>query len=538
VARFLPERSPAFTGGEKAVALTETYSYPPFTVETRFRGLGRGRQMADGRAFALVEGGERASPRAPANGAPAPRSRFDRWLLNVILRCGDLAVALAVAVAMLEAVSGYTLLSAPLGFAAPLLLAAAAPQLGLWASEAYDVAPIAPLGQRMTRVASGLSLGLAVAAALIWLAIGESAWEAIAALVAGALFSALLHVQFGYAVQRLARSGSLSETAIIVGATDAARQLIARAQATHELTVLGVFDDRLGRAPASVEGVPVVGTVDDLLNWDRLPDVDRIIVTVTSTAEQRVRDLIERLKVLPNRVVLLLDLAGVTMEPAAVGAFADAPAAFVSGGPHDARRAFAKRVQDLVLGTIILGLAAPIMAVIALGVRLTGGPGPVIFRQRRHGFNNRVITVYKFRSMRVAPTAGEGVRQVEANDPRVTKLGAFLRKTSLDELPQLINVLKGEMSLVGPRPHAIGMRTGEVESHLLVAEYAHRHRMKPGMTGWAQINGSRGPLDTADDVAERVRLDLEYIDRASFWFDVWIMLRTLPALLGDKLRVR
>jgi lipopolysaccharide/colanic/teichoic acid biosynthesis glycosyltransferase len=158
----------------------------------------------------------------------------------------------------------------------------------------------------------------------------------------------------------------------------------------------------------------------------------------------------------------------------------------------------------------------------------------VFFRQRRHGFNNEIIKVWKFRSMRPS-TEGEAIeRQVGAGDDRVTRIGRFIRKTSIDELPQLFNVLAGEMSIVGPRPHAVGMRTGDVESHLLVAEYAHRHRVKPGITGWAQINGSRGPVHTPEEVRERVRLDIEYIDRTSFWFDLMIMIRTAPAFLGDK----
>jgi len=141
--------------------------------------------------------------------------------------------------------------------------------------------------------------------------------------------------------------------------------------------------------------------------------------------------------------------------------------------------------------------------------------------------------------MRHDPQAdSKGVRQVELNDPRVTSIGGFLRKTSLDELPQLFNVLIGTMSLVGPRPHAPGMRTGGTETSKLVAEYAHRYRVKPGITGWAQINGSRGPLHSPEAARERVRLDVEYISRAGFWLDVWIMLRTVPALLGDKINVR
>jgi lipopolysaccharide/colanic/teichoic acid biosynthesis glycosyltransferase len=184
-----------------------------------------------------------------------------------------------------------------------------------------------------------------------------------------------------------------------------------------------------------------------------------------------------------------------------------------------------------------MAVAAPVMAIVAVAIRLDS-PGPILFRQRRHGFNNEAITVWKFRSMRVEATDHTAKRQVEKNDTRVTKVGRFIRKTSLDELPQIFNVLTGEMSLVGPRPHPIGMMTAGEESQRLVAEYAWRHRMKPGITGWAQINGSRGPIHTREEVRQRVVLDVEYIERQSFWFDLYIMVMTLPCLLGDKDAIR
>jgi lipopolysaccharide/colanic/teichoic acid biosynthesis glycosyltransferase len=191
-----------------------------------------------------------------------------------------------------------------------------------------------------------------------------------------------------------------------------------------------------------------------------------------------------------------------------------------------------------VIGSLGLLAAAPVMLLVAVAIKLDS-PGPVFFRQRRHGFNNEAILVWKFRSMRHDMADAKAVRQISADDDRVTKVGKFIRKTSLDELPQLFNVLRGEMSMVGPRPHAIGMKSGDVESETkLVARYAHRHRMKPGVTGWAAINGSRGPVDTAELVQERVALDVEYIERQSFWLDLYIIAMTIPCLLGDRSAVR
>ena len=209
----------------------------------------------------------------------------------------------------------------------------------------------------------------------------------------------------------------------------------------------------------------------------------------------------------------------------------------LNGPIDDDRRAFNKRLQDMIIGGIALILLMPVMAVIAVLVKMDS-PGPAFFRQRRHGFNHEEIVVWKFRTMKQEAADATASRQVTHGDDRITRLGKVLRSTSLDELPQLLNVLRGEMSLVGPRPHAIGMKTGQIESARLVADYAHRHRIKPGMTGWAAIKGSRGPLHTAQDVRRRVQLDVEYVERQSFWMDLWIMMVTVPVLLGDRLAVR
>ena len=331
---------------------------------------------------------------------------------------------------------------------------------------------------------------------------------------------------------------------VIVGATRAAAQIISRNVRERELNILGYFDDRTVRTAATMMGdTPHLGGVDDLLSWDGLPEVDRIVITVTSTAQARVRELIDRIRNLPQEIILVLDLDGFNPEQTSLARVVDAPAAYVSGAPRDIRRAAVKRMFDLSVASVSLVLLAAPMAVIALLIRLDS-KGPVLFRQKRHGFNNEIIRVWKFRTMRQegeAETrrAEEGIiRQTQANDPRVTRIGRFLRASSLDELPQLVNVLAGEMSIVGPRPHAVGMTAGSIEVTRTVGDYAHRHRMKPGMTGWAQINGSRGPCDTPEEVRERVRLDMEYVNRASVWLDAYIVLMTVPRLLGDRQRRR
>ena len=290
---------------------------------------------------------------------------------------------------------------------------------------------------------------------------------------------------------------------------------------------MGVFDDRLDRAPKTIAGVPVLGDSEALIAHRLTPYVDRIVVTVPRAAQARVAALVQRLAVLPNEIVLLLD-----EDKSALDRIANLPLEQLAGHRSSAVRVFFKRVQDIAVGVLALVLLSPLFLLTAIAVKLDS-PGPIFFRQRRHGFHNEEILVWKFRSMRREAADATASRQVSYGDDRVTRVGRFIRRTSIDELPQLFNVLKGEMSLVGPRPHAIGMKTGDVESAALVAYYAHRHRMKPGMTGWAAIHGSRGPVDTPELVRERVRLDVEYIERQSFWLDLYIMVMTVPCLLGD-----
>ena len=187
--------------------------------------------------------------------------------------------------------------------------------------------------------------------------------------------------------------------------------------------------------------------------------------------------------------------------------------------------------MDLVLSLFITLLLLPLLAGIALAIWLDS-PGPVLFRQKRHGYNNREFNIYKFRTMRVvAQCSASGLQQTRRGDARITGVGRFLRKWSLDELPQLFNVLAGDMSLVGPRPHAVDMQTGQRYGHEITDTYPHRHRVKPGITGWAQINGSRGATDTVAQLRRRIELDLYYVDHWSPLLDLKILLLTSREVL-------
>ena len=363
-------------------------------------------------------------------------------------------------------------------------------------------------------------------------ALSCAAWAAIASTALCAT-----HIAWGAVLADLRQKGLLTPNLIIVGGTPAAERLIRRAMRTRDVNILGIFDDRRDRVGPSLRGVPVLGKTGDIVDHRILPFVDRIVISVPAKANARIAQLIERLAPVPNPISLLLEDTDDETESQAVGRIADFDLMQISGASQKSGYLLAKRALDLALSIAGVIALAPLMATVALAIRLDS-PGPIFFRQRRHGYMNEEIVVWKFRSMRVETSDFAAARQVSAGDDRVTRVGRFIRKTSLDELPQIFNIITGEMSIVGPRPHAIGMLSGGAEASKLVETYAHRHRIKPGLTGWAAVNGSRGPVDTAEDVRRRVALDLEYVERQSFWLDVAIILRTAPCLLGDSGAVR
>jgi Undecaprenyl-phosphate glucose phosphotransferase len=352
----------------------------------------------------------------------------------------------------------------------------------------------------------------------------------------GALLCASHLAWFSY-IRSLRRRGLLTPNLMIVGATPAAERLIAAALASRDVNILGIFDDRGARSPKHIFGVPVLGRTADIKSHHLLPYVDRVVVAVPSGATARIAQLIADLAPVPNAVSLLVADFDPASERDAHDRLLDMPLAHLSGARRAGTHAILKRLMDITFSIGGLIVLAPALVAIAIAIRLDS-PGPILFKQRRHGYLNEGVVVWKFRSMKTELTDYTASRQITADDDRVTRVGGFLRRTSLDELPQLWNVIRGEMSLVGPRPHAIGMLTHGVEASKLVETYAHRHRMKPGLTGWAAVNGSRGPVDTAEAVRRRVSLDLEYVDRQSVWLDLAIIARTLPCVLGDTASVR
>jgi Undecaprenyl-phosphate glucose phosphotransferase len=470
--------------------------------------------------------------------ARAPKHRLNRKMLGHSLQFIDAALCIIIAVAGgLMFSAGPIELSLAGDFLPLAVFMLLAPKL-LQISGVYKIIPGASPVYRI--LTAFIALGFTGAAVVLIAHLTSPANVSLIANFAIAAVASLTLVHMIYAgfIQHWSNAGRLVRNIVLVGATANARKLIAANAGSKAVNVVGVFDDRKSRSPSQLAGAPYLGDTDDLFSWPMLPETDRIVLTVTQKAEGRVQNLLSKLRALPQPVCLLLDLDGFDPGATSLENVVGVPAARMSGIEDRLGHLLSKRLQDIVFGTILLIAALPVMAVIAVGIRLDS-PGPILFRQQREGFNGRLISVLKFRSMRHREEATEkAVRQVEFDDPRVTRLGRFLRRSSLDELPQFWNVLMGDMSLVGPRPHAPSMKTGGTETSKLVAEYAHRHRVKPGITGWAQVNGSRGPLHTPEAARERIRWDVDYISRAGFWFDFWIMLRTLPALLGDKINIR
>ena len=332
---------------------------------------------------------------------------------------------------------------------------------------------------------------------------------------------------FASYVHLLQRRGVLSSAIAIVGAGPVADRLIRHLQQTKagNMEVLGVFDDAAGH----IEGVHVrsSGTVSDLIELGKTRKIDWVLITLPSTAEHRLLPLVHSLKSLAVSVGLCPQNIGLSIPCQTIDYVCDGlPVTLLADRPLKRWNAVIKATEDFLVGGIITVLALPVLAIIALAIRLDS-PGPIIFKQRRHTFNNIEFDVYKFRTMRwQGDIGGEVLKQTGHNDGRITRVGRFLRKSSLDELPQLFNVMKGEMSLVGPRPHAVDMRTEQRLCHEIIDTYPHRHRVKPGMTGWSQVNGSRGATETAEQLRRRIELDLYYVENWSLTLDLWILAMT------------
>src|SRR6202158_3848671 len=405
------------------------------------------------------------------------------------------------------------------------------------ASDIYDVQTFRDQLRQMTRMISSwafvflLFIGASFFAKLggegsrLWLS--AFFFVGLATLIAERLF-------LRSTVRGWARQGRLDRRTIIVGSDQNGEKLVEAltAQDDSDIDVLGVFDDRNdNRALDTCAGSPKLGKVDDIVEFARRTRIDLVLFALPISAETRILEMLKKLWVLPVDIRLSAHTNKLRFRPRSYSYLGKVPTLDVFEAPITDWDLVMKWLFDHVVGAVILLLASPLMALVALAVRLDS-PGPVLFRQKRFGFNNERIDVFKFRSLYHDQADPLAAKVVTKNDSRVTRVGRCTRKTGLDDLPQLFNVVfKNNLSLVGPRPHPV---QGKLQSRLFdeaVDGYFARHRVKPGITGWAQSNGWQGEVDSEEKIQKRVEFDLYYIENWSVLFDLYILLKTPLALM-------
>ncbi len=422
-------------------------------------------------------------------------------------------------------------------YVAAILMMTLAAVVCFQAADIYDVQIFRGQLRQMTRMISSwafvflLFIGVSFFAKLgneisrLWLS--AFFFIGLATLISARLFLRAL-------VRYWARQGRLDRRTIVVGADENGEQLIEalNVQTDSDIDILGVFDDRNdNRALETCAGRAKLGKVDDIVEFARRTRIDLVLFALPISAETRILAMLKKLWVLPVDIRLSAHTNKLRFRPRSYSYLGEVPTLDVFEAPITDWDLVMKWMFDHIVGAIVLLLAAPVMALVALAIKLDS-PGPVLFRQKRFGFNNERIDVFKFRSLYHDQADPLAARVVTKNDSRVTRVGRFIRKTSLDELPQLFNVVfKSNLSLVGPRPHAV---QGKLQSRLFdeaVDGYFARHRVKPGITGWAQINGWRGEIDNEEKIQKRVEFDLYYIENWSVLFDLYILLKTPLALM-------
>ncbi len=342
-------------------------------------------------------------------------------------------------------------------------------------------------------------------------------------------------VGVGWTMKNWAASGRLFQRAAIYGVGPVSDDLIAQLEndPDHIVRIVGVFDERDEERAVVSTGYPRLGGIQELIAFSRTSRLDLVIVALPLNAEDRLASVAKALSVLPADIKLPAKFTTLRFSPRTYSHVGSVAMIDLYDKPISNWGTVSKWLFDKTVGTLALILLAPVMALVAVAVKLDSR-GPVLFRQKRYGFNNELIEVFKFRSMYVDRCDAAAAKLVTKDDPRVTRVGRIIRKTSLDELPQLFNVLLGDLSLVGPRPHALQAKAGSELYDEVVEGYFARHKVKPGITGWAQINGWRGETDTQEKIKKRVEHDLYYIENWSVFLDLYILAKTPWALLNSE----
>lgn len=330
---------------------------------------------------------------------------------------------------------------------------------------------------------------------------------------------------------RVLATESLQRTAVIAGANELGRGLAERIRANPLLGIrlAGYFDDRDASRLGGIEQGELLGSLEQLADFVKRQRVDVIYGALPMSSQPRIRKLLEDLNDTTASIYFVPDIPQVDLIQARVDTIGGMPVLAVCESPYYGLNALIKRASDLVLAAVILLLIAPLLLLIAIGVKCSS-PGPVLFRQRRYGLDGQEIVVYKFRTMTCLED-GSVIRQATRDDARMTRFGAFLRKNSLDELPQFLNVIQGRMSVVGPRPHAVAHNE---MYRKLIRGYMIRHKVRPGITGLAQVKGLRGETDTIEKMRARIECDLDYLRHWSLLLDLKIVLKTIGAVLERR----
>ena len=396
-----------------------------------------------------------------------------------------------------------------------------------------------PIGQGL-RLIGGVSMIFLAALAFVFFAKLDGVFSRVwlfgwyAAALAGLLIERGL---ISMVTRRLTQFGRLDRRVAVVGGGPDCERLLKElsAQRDSDLRIYGVFDDRIGeRADDVVAGYPKLGTVDDLVVFARHARLDLVIFAMPITAENRLLQMLRKLWVLPVDIRLAAHSNKLRLRPRSYSYIGTVPVLDVFDKPIADWDVVLKSAFDRIVSWVLLIVLSPVLLATALAVKIDS-KGPVFFRQKRYGFNNELIEVFKFRSMYAEAADATASRLVTKDDPRVTRVGRFIRKTSLDELPQLFNVAWfGNLSLVGPRPHAVHAKAADSAYDEVVDGYFARHKVRPGITGWAQVNGWRGETDTREKLQNRVEHDLYYIENWSLAFDIYILAMTPFALMKTE----
>ena len=478
-----------------------------------------------------------ADAKAAATGMS--RRTISPVLLAGVVRLIEFAAMLFVGVAV------YLLYLAPvegldLGYTLPLVGGALLAVVFIQVFDGYSIGALRGGFLQLGRVFGAWTLVFAVFATIAFLAKAGDSYSRVWVgtwYVTGLVVFAAFRIGLGSLVRSWTANGALERRAVIVGGGQPAEALIhaLEGQLDSDIRIVGIFDDRKDdRSPNTVAGYPKLGTIAELVDFGRIARVDLLIVSLPITAETRVLQMLKHLWVLPVDIRLSAHTNKLKFRPRSYSFIGTVPFLDVFDKPIADWDFVAKALVDRIIGSLILLAALPIMAAVALAIRLDSR-GPVLFKQKRYGFNNELIEVYKFRSMYTDQSDARAEKLVTRNDPRVTRVGRIIRRTSLDELPQLFNVVfKGNLSLVGPRPHAVQAKASNRLYDEVVDGYFARHRVKPGITGWAQVNGWRGETDTEDKIQHRVEHDLYYIENWSVMLDLKIIATTPFKLFSSE----